>query len=215
MKICCTCNILNRCKRNMASRFSGVALQKKEVTEETKCSNVKVVVRVRPPNDKELMCGKTNVIKVVDDFMLTFDPKEEDINSFSSSKTRMSILDKRIRDLHFAFDRVFSNKATNAEVFTHTTKDILDSILEGYNCSVFAYGATSAGKTHTMLGSQEEPGVIFLTMMELYAKLMAKDDEFNTDISVSYLEVSFLYTCTSMVVEYLTLWIWLSAHSLS
>ena len=153
----------------------------------SKESNVRVVVRVRPPNDRELTQGKCNVVKVVDDFMLTFDPKDED--QFGFVKTRMSILDKKIRDMNFIFDRVFNDKATNEDVFKHTTKPVIESVLEGFNCSVFAYGATSAGKTHTMLGSPNQPGVIFLTMMELYKKLMAIENEFDTDISVSYLEV--------------------------
>ena len=103
--------------------------------------------------------------------MLTFDPKEDEYTIANSSKPRINVLEKRMRDLHFAFDHVFSANASNKQVFQHTTKEVLDSIFDGYNCSVFAYGATSAGKTHTMLGSTEEPGVIFLTMMELYSKL--------------------------------------------
>ena len=155
--------------------------------ETSKDSNVRVVVRVRPPNEKERAQGKCNVVKVVDDFMLTFDPKDQD--QFGSTKTRTSILDKKLRDMNFIFDRVFNDKATNEDVFEYTTKPVIESVLEGFNCSVFAYGATSAGKTHTMLGSPNKPGVIFLTMMELYKKLMAIDNDFDTDISVSYLEV--------------------------
>lgn len=170
------------------SRFSVVGGEK-DGTVEQKNSNMKVVVRVRPPNERELSQGKVNVIKVIDNYMLTFDPKEDDLNQISNQKNRMSVLDKRIRDLSFAFDRVFNDQATNEEVFEHTTKPVVESVLDGYNCSVFAYGATSAGKTHTMLGSPNNPGVIFLTMMELYRKLMEKDEEYETDISVSYLEV--------------------------
>ena len=54
---------------------------------------------------------------------------------------------------------------------------IVDSLLDGVNCSVFAYGATGAGKTHTMLGGQDHPGVIFLTMMELYRKIYERKEE--------------------------------------
>ena len=67
---------------------------------------------------------------------------------------------------------------------------IIESVLNGVNCSVFAYGATGAGKTYTMLGSQEKPGIMFLTMMELYRKIYEKQDEISCDVAVSYLEVS-------------------------
>ena len=69
---------------------------------------------------------------------------------------------------------------------------IVDSLLEGVNCPVFAYGATGAGKTHTMLGSQDHPGVIFL---ELYRKIYEQKEEISCDVAVSYLEVTDSQTC--------------------
>lgn len=56
---------------------------------------------------------------------------------------------------------------------------------------MFAYGATGAGKTHTMLGTSDTPGVMFLTMKELFARmdLIKEDKVFN--IAFSYLEVRF------------------------
>jgi len=56
---------------------------------------------------------------------------------------------------------------------------------------VFAYGATGSGKTFTMLGSgNENPGLTFLTLMDLYTRLEALESEFETSVSVSYLEVA-------------------------
>nr|XP_015194131.1 PREDICTED: kinesin-like protein KIF18A [Lepisosteus oculatus] len=57
------------------------------------------------------------------------------------------------------------------------------------NVAVFAYGATGAGKTHTMLGSAEDPGVMYHTMKELYSRIEQVQDEKVFDIAVSYLEV--------------------------
>lgn len=56
---------------------------------------------------------------------------------------------------------------------------------------VLAYGATGAGKTHTMLGTNDAPGVMFLTMKELFTRmdLIKEDKVFN--IAFSYLEVRF------------------------
>jgi len=55
---------------------------------------------------------------------------------------------------------------------------------------VFAYGATGAGKTFSMLGSPKTPGVIFLSMMDLYNIKESEQDDKHIDIAVSYLEVS-------------------------
>jgi kinesin family member 18/19 len=54
---------------------------------------------------------------------------------------------------------------------------------------VFAYGATGAGKTHTMLGTGENPGIIFLTVMELYRRMDELRSTKKFEVSVSYLEV--------------------------
>jgi kinesin family protein 18/19 len=58
---------------------------------------------------------------------------------------------------------------------------------------VFAYGATGAGKTFTMLGSKENPGVVFHTMMELYEKINDLKSEKSCDVAISYLEVSVVF----------------------
>ena len=59
------------------------------------------------------------------------------------------------KDHKFTFDIVLGPTATNEDVFQSTTKDLVDVLFQGYNCSVFVYGATGAGKTHTMLGSKD------------------------------------------------------------
>ncbi|XP_031208780.1 kinesin-like protein KIF18B [Mastomys coucha] len=153
-------------------------------------STVRVVVRVRPPTPKELESQRRPVIQVVDEQMLVFDPEECD-GGFPGLKWSGSHNGpkKKGKDLRFAFDRVFGEKSTQQDVFQHTTHNILDSFLQGYNCSVFAYGATGAGKTHTMLGREGEPGIMYLTTMELYRRLEARQEEKQFEVLISYLEV--------------------------
>lgn len=57
-------------------------------------------------------------------------------------------------------------------------------------CAVFAYGATGAGKTHTMLGTESQPGVIYHTMIHLYKHIKELSEEKSCEIAVSYLEVT-------------------------
>ena len=54
---------------------------------------------------------------------------------------------------------------------------------------MFVYGATGAGKTHTMLGSKNNPGITFRTVMELYRRIDELKEESSTEVAVSYLEV--------------------------
>ncbi|XP_072502095.1 kinesin-like protein KIF18B isoform X2 [Notamacropus eugenii] len=154
-------------------------------------STVKVVVRVRPPTPKELESHRRPVVQVVDGRVLVFDPEEPD-GGFPGLKGGGSVHDgpkKKGKDLKFVFDRVFAETATQQEVFQHTTHSILDGVLQGYNCSVFAYGATGAGKTHTMLGGEGDPGIMYLTMMELYRRLEAHRQEKRYEVLISYQEV--------------------------
>ena len=65
---------------------------------------------------------------------------------------------------------------------------------------VFAYGATGAGKTFTMLGAPGFPGITFLTMMELYQRIHEIREEKSCDVRVSYLEVGGL--CLQNLAKY-------------
>jgi kinesin family protein 18/19 len=96
---------------------------------------------------------------------------------------------KRSKDQTFAFDRVFDENTTQGDVYEATTRGLLDSVLDGYNATVFAYGATGCGKTHTITGTAQQPGIIFLTMQELFEKIAERSDEKQTEVSLSYLEI--------------------------
>jgi kinesin family protein 18/19 len=67
---------------------------------------------------------------------------------------------KRVKDQTFAFDRVFDETTTQGDVYEATTKPLLDSVLDGYNATVFAYGATGCGKTHTITYVAEHVDVV-------------------------------------------------------
>lgn len=160
------------------------------VSEEDLCHHMKVVVRVRPENTKEKAVAFHKVVHVVDKHILVFDPKQEEVSFFHKKKTTNFDITKRPnKDLKFVFDAVFDETSTQTEVFEHTTKPILHSFLNGYNCTVLAYGATGAGKTHTMLGSAAEPGVMYLTMLHLFKSMDEIKEEKVCSTAVSYLEV--------------------------
>lgn len=60
--------------------------------------------------------------------------------------------------MNMEFDSVFDDTADNDKVYDVLTKPLIGTVMEGFNCSVFVYGATGAGKTHTMLGGADNPG---------------------------------------------------------
>jgi kinesin family protein 18/19 len=96
---------------------------------------------------------------------------------------------KRVKDQTFGFDRVFDENTTQGDVYEATTRSLLDSVLDGYNATVFAYGATGCGKTHTITGTAQSPGIIFMTMQELFERIGELQDTKESEITLSYLEI--------------------------
>jgi kinesin family protein 18/19 len=135
--------------------------------------------------------GLRKIVDVVDDRMLIFDPPENNPLS-EMNKNIMPASGKRttrFREHRFVFDKLFDEDARQDEVYHNTTRPLLDSVLDGYNSTVFAYGATGCGKTHTISGTPEEPGIIFLTMKELFERIDDLKDSKHIEVSLSYLEI--------------------------
>lgn len=65
-------------------------------------------------------------------------------------------------------DHIFDTNASNNDVFDNVVKPIVDAVVNGFNGTVFAYGQTSSGKTYTMMGTSEEPGVIPLAIEHMF-----------------------------------------------
>ena len=68
----------------------------------------------------------------------------------------------------FTFDNVFDWTSTQGQVYEETARPIVDSVLEGYNGTVFAYGQTGTGKTHTMDGGAGDTGIIPRTFQQIF-----------------------------------------------
>jgi kinesin family protein 18/19 len=116
-----------------------------------------------------------------------FDPPEDNaVQKFTRSVVPTG---RRVKDQTFGFDRIFDENVTQAEVYEATAKPLLDNVLDGYNATVFAYGATGCGKTHTITGTVQQPGIIFLTMQELFERISETTDDKVTEVSLSYLEI--------------------------
>ena len=100
---------------------------------------VRVCVRSRPLNEKEIAAGDSSCITVVNSQTLQLTLK-------SGSK-------------NYRFHQVMEEKYTQGQMFTDSGVHILlDSVLEGYSACVFAYGQTGSGKTYTMAGVEDNLG---------------------------------------------------------
>ncbi|KAG6588423.1 Kinesin-like protein KIN-7D, mitochondrial, partial [Cucurbita argyrosperma subsp. sororia] len=88
----------------------------------------------------------------------------------------------------YGFDRVFGPDTISQEVYEIAAKPVVKSAMEGVNGTVFAYGVTSSGKTHTMHGDQNSPGIIPLAIKDVFSIIQdTPGREFL--LRVSYLEI--------------------------
>ncbi|KAL8577573.1 hypothetical protein ACOMHN_044253 [Nucella lapillus] len=130
--------------------------------------NIKVVCRVRPLNNSEEKAGSK--------FMLKF--PTDDSTSVGGKV--------------FMFDKVLKPNVTQEHVYTVTAKPIVADVLSGYNGTIFAYGQTSSGKTHTMegvLGDDSMQGIIPRIVQDIFNYIYGMDENLEFHIKVSYFEI--------------------------
>ncbi|KAF9534915.1 kinesin-like protein [Crepidotus variabilis] len=130
-----------------------------------------------------------DIVQIVDDRILTFDPDEKDRARSFMERGFLPPGTKRYKDRRFMFDRVFGNEARQQEVYEATSQPLLKGLFEGYNATVFAYGATGCGKTHTISGTEADPGIIYLTMADLFQRIEDRKEDFEVEVMVTFLEI--------------------------
>ncbi|XP_074532612.1 kinesin-like protein KIF11 [Halichoeres trimaculatus] len=153
------------------------------IKREEKGRNIQVVVRCRPFNTME----RKSSYGVID-----CDPNRKEVLVRTGG-----VNDKSARKT-YTFDMVFGPAAKQIDVYRSVVCPILDEVIMGYNCTVFAYGQTGTGKTFTMEGErspneqftwEEDPlaGIIPRTLHQIFEKLSENGTEFS--VKVSLLEI--------------------------
>ncbi|XP_062159390.1 kinesin-like protein KIN-7C, mitochondrial [Alnus glutinosa] len=129
--------------------------------------NVTVTVRFRPLSVREINKG--------DEIAWYADGDNTVRNEYNPS-------------IAYGFDRVFGPATTTRHVYDVAAQHVVSGAMEGINGTVFAYGVTSSGKTHTMHGEQKSPGVIPLAVKDVFGIIQETPGrEFL--LRVSYLEI--------------------------
>uniref|UniRef100_A0A671NBJ0 Kinesin-like protein n=1 Tax=Sinocyclocheilus anshuiensis TaxID=1608454 RepID=A0A671NBJ0_9TELE len=92
----------------------------------------------------------------------------------------------------YVFDRVFQSNTTQEQVYTACAQQIVKDVLGGYNGTIFAYGQTSSGKTHTMEGNLHDTdamGIIPRIVQDIFNYIYSMDENLEFHIKVSYYEI--------------------------
>ncbi|XP_052626553.1 kinesin-like protein KIN-7E, chloroplastic isoform X2 [Lactuca sativa] len=146
--------------------ISSTKLSERPISAKIK-ENVTVTVRLRPLNSREISKGDEIAWFADGDYSLQ--------NEFNPA-------------LAYGFDRVFGPATTTRQVYDVAAHHVVNGAMEGINGTVFAYGVTSSGKTHTMHGEQKSPGIIPLAVKDVFGIIQETPGrEFL--LRVSYLEI--------------------------
>ncbi|XP_010542610.1 PREDICTED: kinesin-like protein KIN-5A [Tarenaya hassleriana] len=142
--------------------------------------NIQVIVRCRPLNSEETRLQTPVVI--------TCNERKREV------AVAQSIAGKQI-DRTFLFDKVFGPTSQQKDLYHHAVSPIVFEVLDGYNCTIFAYGQTGTGKTYTMEGGARkkngeiptDAGVIPRAVKQIFDILEAQSAEYS--VKVSFLEL--------------------------
>ena len=134
-----------------------------------------MAVRCRPTNEEERKVGQPTVVAC--------DTANKQVNvSYGPSGKKITKT--------FNFDKVFGMYSSQQEVFDGVVKPIVEEVLAGFNCTIFAYGQTGTGKTHTMEGdinNEENAGIVPRSVRSIFEQLESSGLEFT--VRVSFLEL--------------------------
>jgi len=136
---------------------------------------VKVMVRVRPFNEREKNKNCINITNV--------------------DATNMQIIltnpNSKESEKVFSYDSVFSQNTSQQSIYEEAAFQLVESVLEGYNGTIFAYGQTGCGKTHTMIGLPEDEsnkGIIPRAFAHIFGNIESTSQK-NFLIRCSYIEI--------------------------
>ncbi|EPS73213.1 hypothetical protein M569_01542 [Genlisea aurea] len=152
--------------------------------EKEKGVNVQVLLRCRPFSEEEL---RNNAPQVV-----TCNEHQREVS------VSQNIAGKHF-DRVFTFDKVFGPNAQQKDLYEQAIVPIVNEVLEGFNCTIFAYGQTGTGKTYTMEGEckraksgangelPQEAGVIPRSVQQIFDTLESQNAEYS--VKVTFLEL--------------------------
>ena len=183
-------------------------MQNKENEPKEKTNCIRVCIRVRPllEHDEDIefwQVDKDKNIIYTDNY---FSDQNEIINesyaltnnlsnkslSYTKKDVKKLLIDSIYAPQKFNFDKVYSIENDSQLIYKEMCKDVVSSALEGYNGSIFMYGQTTSGKTYTMLGSPNNPGILPCVLRDIFLKIKKikqNNDNIEFKVYCSYIEI--------------------------
>lgn len=132
---------------------------------------VKVALRYRPLSNQDASRGCQSIVES------------------EGSVVTVKAVDDSLDTKRYTFDHVFDQNESNASIFENIGKPTVSIVLDGFSYTIFAYGEPNTGKTHTMFGTKNEPGLISQINEELWNRLEKENLADNVLVSFSFFEI--------------------------
>jgi hypothetical protein len=167
-----------------------------------KSESVKVVVRCRPMTEKELSDGHQPIVEMDTEQGMIELRTSRPQTAGSTPNTTMTGLNGSLSGSlafnssaetlkQFRFDAVYDWNSKQSEIYEEVMRPLVNSVLEGFNGTIFAYGQTGTGKTYTMEGVRDDPerkGVIPNSFSQIFSHIARTTDK-QYLVRASYLEI--------------------------
>lgn len=137
-----------------------------------KCERVKVFLRVRPFTNDEMNQNPNTSIESLD------------------TKSNTVVIKKDFDNKTFTYDGIFTQSSSQNDIFDTTSQEVIDSVLDGYNGTIFAYGQTGSGKTYTMVGDYNNilfKGIIPRSIDYIFDSISNSNAQY--EICVSFIQI--------------------------
>ncbi|KAF2836558.1 putative kinesin [Patellaria atrata CBS 101060] len=153
--------------------------------------NIKVVVRVRPFNGRELDRGAKCIVQMKGTQTVLTPASQNDPRHKSNKTTLEGSKTFNFDRSYWSFNRNDPNFAGQENLFEDLGKPLLDNAFLGFNNCIFAYGQTGSGKSYSMMGYGEDAGVIPKICRNMFERIeeLQQDKTLSCTVEVSYLEI--------------------------
>ena len=196
-------------KRNSSfTSYSNYNIQMNTSTFKTSTTSIKIAIRLRPllPHEdfeywvvdtsKNLISSKSDKKNYNNNPNQSFsyfknDNKKFDLIPNNIQKINQLLLDNICPPQLFKFDKIFTKDITSEKIYLDICQDVIKNFIKGINGTIFVYGQTTSGKTYTMLGNMEYPGILPCALKNLFDLLEKEKKEKNIKFKLycSYIEI--------------------------
>lgn len=152
--------------------------------------NIKVCIRMRPLlrpyEDEEIWSIDKNTIFSRPIPLAPMDLSQASFSSLKERDVRRRYADS-LSPNSFTFDHIYSITDNSEKIYSEICNPIIQNTMQGFNGAVFMYGQTTSGKTYTMLGRPDLPGILPLSIKDIFE--LASSSVLSYSLCVSYLEI--------------------------